>query len=138
MRSRSATGAALRHLHHPFLALPDRLRRGQMTSLAKKFVLLAILLWLPAPAPAQTNPPAPSDAQQLRNPEELDAPLVPIALYLDPLLSQVLMASTYPLEIVQAGRWVDGNKSLKGDQLKAAVDKQSWDDSVKSLVATPS
>ena len=48
------------------------------------------------------------------------------------------MASTYPLEVVQASRWLKANKSLKGDALKAAVDKQSWDDSVKSLVATPS
>jgi hypothetical protein len=48
------------------------------------------------------------------------------------------MASTYPLEVVQADRWATENKSLKGDQLKAAADKQSWDDSVKSLVATPS
>jgi hypothetical protein len=47
------------------------------------------------------------------------------------------MASTYPLEVVQAERWASENKSLKGDQLKAAVDKQSWDDSVKSLAATP-
>ena len=47
------------------------------------------------------------------------------------------MASTYPLEVVQADRWVKENKNLKGDQLKAAVDKQPWDDSVKSLVATP-
>ena len=48
------------------------------------------------------------------------------------------MASTYPLEVVQAARWVDENKNLKGDALKAAVDKQGWDDSVKSLTATPS
>src|SRR5262249_53025525 len=139
MRSRSAAGAALRRRPRPFLALPERLRRGQMTSLAKRFVLLAILLWLPVAALAQTNPPPPASSdQQLLKPEELDAVVAPIALYPDTLLSQILMASTYPLEIVQAGRWVDANKSLKGDQLKAAVDKQSWDDSVKSLVATPS
>jgi hypothetical protein len=47
------------------------------------------------------------------------------------------MSSTYPLELVMADRWVKENKKLKGDQLKAAIDKQSWDDSVKSLVATP-
>ena len=47
------------------------------------------------------------------------------------------MASTYPLEVVEADRWAQSNKNLKGDQLKAAVDQQSWDDSVKSLVATP-
>ena len=64
--------------------------------------------------------------------------LSPIALYPDALLAEVLMASTYPLEVVQADRWLTENKALKGDELKAAVDKQSWDDSVKSLVATPS
>src|SRR5262249_39439193 len=139
MRSRSAAGAALRRRPRPFLALPERLRRGQMTSLAKRFGLLAILLCLPVAALAKTNPPPPASSdQQLLKPEELDAVVAPIALYPDTLLSQILMASTYPLEIVQAGRWVDANKNLKGDQLKAAVDKQSWDDSVKSLVATPS
>ena len=48
------------------------------------------------------------------------------------------MASTYPLEVVQAERWMSTNKNLKGDTLKAAVDKQPWDNSVKSLLATPS
>jgi hypothetical protein len=70
--------------------------------------------------------------------EELDQLVAPIALYPDALLAEVLMASTYPLEVVQADRWASANKALKADQLKAAVDKQSWDDSVKSLVATPS
>jgi hypothetical protein len=48
------------------------------------------------------------------------------------------MASTYPLEVVQADRWVKENKTLKGDQLKAAADKQAWDETVKALVPTPS
>ena len=61
----------------------------------------------------------------------------PIALYPDSLLSNVLMASTYPLEVVQADRWLTQNKNLSGDVLKAAVDKQGWDESVKALVATP-
>jgi hypothetical protein len=61
----------------------------------------------------------------------------PIALYPDSLLSTVLMASTYPLEVVQAERWLMQNKSLSGDALKAATDKQAWDDSVKALIATP-
>ena len=85
------------------------------------------------PAPSATDQP-----QQLLKAEELDQLVAPIALYPDTLLAEVLMASTYPLEVVQADRWATENKTLKGDQLKAAVDKQSWDDSVKSLVATPS
>jgi hypothetical protein len=70
-------------------------------------------------------------------PGELEQILAPIALYPDELLSQVLMASTYPLEIVQADRWTKQNKSLKGDELAVALEKQSWDPSVKSLVNFP-
>ncbi|MCJ7545279.1 MAG: DUF3300 domain-containing protein [Deltaproteobacteria bacterium] len=69
--------------------------------------------------------------------EELDQMLAPIALYSDDLLTQVLMASTYPLEIAQADRWAKENKALKGDQLTAALEKQGWDPSVKSLVNCP-
>ena len=91
-----------------------------------------------AQAPAS---PAPSDAvqsQPLLKAEELDQLVAQIALYPDTLLATIFMASTYPLEVVQADRWVTENKALKADQLKAAVDKQGWDESVKSLVATPS
>ena len=69
--------------------------------------------------------------------EELDQMLAPIALYPDSLLSQILMASTYPLEIVQADRWVEQNKNLKGDALAKALEAQPWDPSVKSLVNFP-
>jgi hypothetical protein len=94
---------------------------------------------MPLHALAQTpNPPAAATSEQLLKSEELDSLVAPIALYPDPLLAEVLMASTYPLEVVQAERWATKNKSLKGDRLKAEVDKQPWDQSVKSLVATPS
>jgi len=69
--------------------------------------------------------------------EELDQMLAPIALYPDSLLSQILMASTYPLEVVQADRWVEQNKNLKGDALAKALEAQPWDPSVKSLVNFP-
>jgi Protein of unknown function (DUF3300)/Chaperone of endosialidase len=93
---------------------------------------------LPFGAMAQApSPPAAAASQQQLKAEELDALVAPIALYPDTLLSLVLMASSYPLEVVQADRWAKDNKGLKGDALKAAVDKQSWDDSVKSLAATP-
>ena len=69
--------------------------------------------------------------------EELDQLLAPIALYPDSVLGQVLIASTYPLEIVQADRWAKANKDLKGDSLTAALEKQHWDPSVKSLVNFP-
>ena len=101
---------------------------------------------LTSPSVAQTQDSSPSAAaspavvapsDQLLKSEELDALVAPIALYPDSLLALVFMASTYPLEVVQADRWLKDNKNLKGDQLKTAVDKQSWDDSVKSLVASP-
>lgn len=70
-------------------------------------------------------------------PEEIEALVAPIALYPDSLLTQVLMASTYPLEIVQAARWVKANPKLTGDAAVKAVGDQPWDVSVKSLVAFP-
>ena len=88
-----------------------------------------------APAVAPAAAPAPADNQL--KPGELDALVAPIALYPDPLLSLVLMASTYPLEVVEAQRWLAANSKLKGEQLKAAATKQGWDQSVSSLTATP-
>ena len=64
--------------------------------------------------------------------------LAPIALYDDALLSQVLMAASYPLEIVEAARWSEANPNLKGDAAVTAVADKTWDVSVKSLVAFPS
>src|SRR5262245_44401930 len=101
--------------------------------------LLAVFLATLAPAAtAQTaGPVAASSAQQTLDAGQLDALLAPIALYDDNLLSQVLMASTYPLEVVEADRWAKSNKGLKGEALKTALTSQSWDDSVKTLAAVP-
>src|SRR5262245_1627640 len=74
---------------------------------------------------------------QAFKPEGIDALVAPIALYPDDLLSQIFMASTYPLEVVQAGRWARQNQNLKGDALAQALEKQDWDPSVKSLVNFP-
>jgi hypothetical protein len=76
------------------------------------------------------------DAAPLKQ-EELDQLVAPVALYPDSLVSQILMASTYPLEVVQADRWVRQNENLKGDALTAALEKEDWDPSVKSLVNFP-
>jgi Protein of unknown function (DUF3300) len=90
---------------------------------------------------AQDTPPPTNTGQNapVFNAEELDQILAPIALYPDDLLAQVLMASTYPLEIVQAERWTKeaNNAELKGDQLAAALEQQPWDPSVKSIVPFP-
>lgn len=68
---------------------------------------------------------------------QLQALVAPIALYPDSLLSQVLMAATYPLEVAEAASWLKSNSSLKGDALQTALKNQSWDNSVKSLVSFP-
>ncbi|HEX7787953.1 MAG TPA: DUF3300 domain-containing protein, partial [Methylomirabilota bacterium] len=114
---------------------------------------LMLLLAVPPLAPAQTTPPpppagappsppgAPPPAEgQAANPftaEQLDQLTAPIALYPDQLIAQVLMASTYPLEVVQAARFVKDNASLKGDALNEALKQHDWDDAVKSLVTFP-
>jgi hypothetical protein len=111
-----------------------------MFKLTMRLLAVALLFAVPQAASAQTPPPAQpasAPAQQLLTAGQLDALVAPIALYPDALLSEILMASTYPLEVVAADRWVDANKSLQGDALKAALDQQNWDDSVKSLAATP-
>lgn len=77
------------------------------------------------------------DSKKPYTPEQLDQVLAPIALYPDALLSQTLMAATYPLEVVEAARWTQANPNLKGDAAVAAVKDKSWDVSVKSLVAFP-
>jgi Protein of unknown function (DUF3300) len=114
----------------------------------KTLIALALLMATPVAVSAQTtdNPPAPSSSAQpaspqppgaeLLKPEQLEALVAPIALYPDELLANVLAASTYPLEVVQADRWLKERKTLKGDALKTEVEKQSWDDSVKALTST--
>jgi uncharacterized membrane protein YgcG len=94
--------------------------------------LLVMLLAMPASGWAQGSEGAPVFKQ-----EELEAILAPIALYTDDLLAQVLMASTYPLEIVEADRFVKANPKLKGDELTKALEAKNWDPSVKSLVNFP-
>lgn len=88
-----------------------------------------------APQAQPANQPAPT--AELLKPEQIEALVAPIALYPDELLANVLAASTYPLEVVQAERWLKERKSLKADALKTQVDKQGWDDSVKALASTP-
>jgi hypothetical protein len=92
-------------------------------------VVIAFLLLTPARA-QQSDDPAFSDA-------EIDQMLAPIALYPDVLLSQILMASTYPLEVVQAARWRKANPDLDAEDALAAVEDEDWDPSVKALVAFP-
>jgi hypothetical protein len=78
-----------------------------------------------------------SDEGPAFRPEEIDQLVAPIALYPDSLLAQVLAASTYPLEIVQAARFVEQNKGLKGEKLMAAAKDKDWDPSVKAMLEFP-
>ena len=99
-----------------------------------RLLAIAVLLATFAPSLAQTT--ADSSSSQLLKPEQLEALVAPIALYPDELLANVLAASTYPLEVVQADRWLKERENLKGDALKAEVDKQAWDNSIKALAPT--
>ena len=93
----------------------------------------------PADAASQSAQPATDAtvAQPAFAQPELDQMLAPIALYPDALLSQILMAATYPFEVVQAARWSKANPALRGDQAVKAVEPNNWDPSVKSMVAFP-
>src|SRR5690348_10429196 len=112
------------------------------TSRSLMAVVCAVLL-VPgdtlAYAPQASPPPSqPANAQAANlTPDQLDSLVAPIALYPDPLLGQVLAASTYPLEIVLLQRWLEKNKNLKDKALADAVAKQSWDPSVQALAALP-
>ena len=88
-----------------------------------------------APAVAQEQQ-APEAAPKLSN-DQLDALVAPIALYPDPLLAQCLVASTYPVEVIQAQQWLAKNPNLKGDELARAAEKQDWDPSVQALASIP-
>src|SRR5262245_14546592 len=121
----------------------------------KRFVITATLLLAAAAARAQQTgapPPPPhqvdpalvgagqaAPAQPAKfKPEELEAIVAPVALYPDALLAQVLMGSTYPLEIVEAARWSKANPGLKDQALQDELQKQTWDPSVKALAGFPS
>jgi hypothetical protein len=93
----------------------------------------------PAGAPAGAAPAAGADSDDKppMTKEEIEQIVAPLALYPDSLLAQIFMASTYPLEVVEAERWQKANASLKGDALTAELEKKTWDASVKSLVNFP-
>ncbi len=86
------------------------------------------------------GPPVTSQAQSTGTAfpkERLEQLVAPIALYSDPLLAQVLMAATYPLEIVEAARWLEKHPGLTGQALENALTQETWDPSVKSLCGLP-
>lgn len=110
-----------------------------MSTVACAVALLLAASAVPAPAqePAPSQAAATGEAPAALPPEQLDALVAPIALYPDPLLAQVLVASTYPLEIIQLRQWMDKNPGLEGEALAAEVAKQPWDPSIQSMAAVP-
>jgi hypothetical protein len=107
----------------------------------RELLFLSLAAVMVGASPALAQAPTSTSATPERkpfSPAELDQILAPIALYDDALLSQVLMAATYPLEVVEAARWQQANPGPTGDAAVAAVADKTWDVSVKSLVAFPS
>src|SRR5438132_1190761 len=103
---------------------------GRGSVLLALVIMVATAVGAAAQQPATSALPAPSPSQpdqSLLKPEQLEALVAPIALYPDALLANMLAAATYPLEVVEADRWVKEKKDRKGDALKAEVDKKSWD-----------
>jgi Protein of unknown function (DUF3300)/Chaperone of endosialidase len=98
-------------------------------SLVAFFAMLIVVSPVRAQEPSPATTPLPA--------AEIEQLVAPVALYPDDLLSQVLMASTYPLEIVEAARWVSQNPNVTGKALEDAMQKQTWDPSVKALTAVP-
>jgi len=95
----------------------------------------------PPPPDAQAPPPgapAPAPPYAQQTPEQLQRLVAPIALYPDSLVAQILAASTFPEQVVEADRWVQAHPDLKGEALGQAVNDQPWDPSVKALTAFPS
>jgi hypothetical protein len=129
------------------LTAMTRRTKGWTAILAGTLSLVSVLARVPAqetqePGPASQESPLEQPAAQTAAPltaAQLDQLTAPIALYSDPLLGMVLTAATYPLEVVEAARWLDAadHSSLQGASLNAALAPQSWDTSVKALVAVP-
>jgi Protein of unknown function (DUF3300) len=116
--------------------------RPPLEAIRSAVALLCALLLVPGNLTAYAQSPPPQDASQeqaapkIPN-DQLDSLVAPIALYPDPLLAQVLAASTYPLEIIQLQQWLAQHKDLKDQALVAAVEKEDWDPSVQGLAPLP-
>src|ERR1051325_10918207 len=101
-----------------------------MSTAVLGWTMVVCVITLPWTAAAQETP-------KRLGPEEIEQIVAPIALHPDALIVQALMASTYPLEVIEAARFVKANPALKGAPLEEALQRHSWDDSVKSLVMFP-
>lgn len=109
--------------------------RAARQALGMMALFIFAMLAMPAGMPAQET--GDTDQSYRFSKEELTQMLAPIALYPDALTAQILMASTYPLEVVEADRWRDQNSQLTGSELDTALQDKPWDPSVKSLCHFP-
>jgi hypothetical protein len=109
--------------------------RGPVVLLCALFLLPGDLTTYGQSSPQQ-DAPVEQPAPKIPN-DQLDSLVAPIALYPDPLLAQVLVASTYPLEIIQLQQWLPQHKDLKDKALAEAVQKEDWDPSVQAMAALP-
>ena len=129
---------------------PEQIHSNIPTGMTRRLIaMMCAVLVLPGNTPlsAQGQQPASSGASQNQpqstqqdtklSSQQLDSLVAPLALYPDPLLSQTLVASTYPLEIVQLHQWLQENKGLKDKALTDAVSKQNWDPSVQAMAVFP-
>src|SRR5262245_12738183 len=117
----------------------DILRPGCARLLARHVLaIICAILLIPASEPLfAIQAQQPQQASVKIPPDQLDSLVAPIALYPDELLSQTLVASTYPLEIIQLQQWLEKNKNLTGQALVTAVEKQPWDPSVQAMAGLP-
>jgi hypothetical protein len=127
-------------IRHAAGSVPPRVSKQILVSLVSFSLLFTV--W-PQSLAATQDPQAASQPAQAppytqQTPEQLQQLVAPIALYPDSLVAQILAASTFPEQVVEADRWVQANPNVKGDALGQAVDQQPWDPSVKALTAFPS
>lgn len=108
-------------------------------SISSLVLLASLLIGQQAPPPPGGAPPPDQTAPQPQplSPPQLEDLVAPIALYPDNLLSQILVASTYPLEVVEAQQWLQQNRNLTGQSLVNAAQRQNWDPSIQALVVFP-
>src|SRR6266478_440636 len=107
------------------------------SALTRTLAILCALSLLPGDAILHAQQPEQPNPTALLSPEQLDNLVAPIALYPDPLISQILVACTYPLELVQAYQWLQQNPDLNGPALTQAAQQQNWDPSVQALAIFP-
>jgi len=115
--------------------------RRIMTPAKRTLTVIAVMVLVAGSVPTLAVQQTAADqaaqpAQQ--TPAELQQLVAPFALYPDALVAQILAASTYPTQVVEAERWLQNHSELKGDELARDVDKESWDPSVKALTQFPS